>query len=219
MENTITILTACSRPQYLEEIYSSIVNQRYNSWKWIISFDFDKMPDVAKEIKKDERVKMVLYKNKPTDVTCYAALNNIFDNYLNYETWIHVIDDDNILYPNYFNIINDVISINPLSKFILYGQQYRNGTHRMQPKTKDIREGMIDMAQVCFHSFLIEDTKYVQKYTADGIFYQTLFNKIKHNHKEWVWYNRYICYYNYILNETQESSLIRQNELMKIYGR
>ena len=176
MKNLITILTVCSRPEYLSKIYDSIINQNYDNFKWIISFDFDEFPNVETKIIEDKRVEQVLYKNKEWDITNYGALNNILDNHISDPTWICIIDDDNIMYPNYLNTINSKLT--KKLKFVLYNQLYFDNTIRFIGRTKDIAEGHIDTAQVCFYSTLAKNVRFVSKYTADGIFYKELFNKI-----------------------------------------
>jgi hypothetical protein len=214
MENLITLITVCSRPQYLGEIYESILSQKYNNFKWIISFDAENPVICSIE---DTRITSVNYKNKKTDMTNYAALNNIFNNHIKEDTYIHIVDDDNILYPNYLNTINDIINNKPTLQFILYDQQYRNGLIRFKARTKEIRQGHVDTAQVCFHSSLINQTRFVQDYTGDGIFYKELFNKIKTNKSNWIVVNKVLCYYNYIVNSTKLSVIINQrNRAIKL---
>lgn len=219
MNNKITIITICSRPEYLDKIYNSIKYQNYNNFEWIISFDAeDKPKEIPFKLKNGNditKIKLVNYKNKETDVTNYAAINNIFDNYIKEDTWCHIIDDDNILYPNYFNIINDKINSNSNLKFIYYQQQYQDGIFRFGCRTNDIKEGHIDMAQVCFNSSIIEDTRFIQKYTADGIFYNTLFNKTVKDKSTWCVIPQYLCYYNYIVNSTKESTILNQKKKIK----
>ncbi len=205
LNNLITILTVCSRPENLDNIYNSIISQNYDNFKWIVSFDSDEIPNCPKE---DKRILYVKYKNGSSDVTNYAALNNIFDNYIDEEIYFHIIDDDNILFPNYFNSINNIINSRDNIKFIVYNQEFKDNKLRFIAKTNNIRQGFIDIAQVCFHSDLIENTRFIQNYTADGIFYQQLFNKIKSEKSKWEWVNKTFCYYNYLNNSENKIKTI-----------
>jgi len=210
MNNLITIITICSRPQYLEQIYNSIISQNYDNYKWILSFDSNEI--LYTPIENNNIIKLV-YKNKEGDITNYAALNNIFNNYIKEDTFIHIIDDDNILYPNYFNTINNIINSNKELQFIYYQQSYSNNNIRFIARTNDIKEGHIDTAQVCFHSSLIKNTRFIQKYTADGIFYKELINKIIKNKSKWYVLSKILCYYNFILKSTKESTILHQKAL------
>jgi hypothetical protein len=218
MNNQITLITVCSRIDNLEQIYNSIINQNYDNYKWIISFDAKELPVIPIKIKdynsiNSDKVQLVLYKNKKIDVTNYAALNNILDNYIKEDTWIHVVDDDNILYPNYLNTINDIINSNKELKFIYYKQQYKDGIHRFGCRSKDIRERNIDIAQVCLYTSIIEDTRFIQKYTADGIFYKEIFNKIIKNKQQWRSIPEFLCYYNFITQSSKLSNVIEKKRV------
>ena len=205
MENLITILTICSRPKNISKLYKSIIEQKYSNFKWIISFDSNDLPDIKI---KDERIKILKYKNTKDDVTNYAALNNIFDKTLiKPESFICVLDDDNIMYSNYLNVMNDTINSNKDIKFIMYYQNFADGNLRFNIKTKNIKERHIDMAQVCYKNELIEDTRFVQRYTGDGVFYETLFNKVKTNKNEWVILHTSLCYYNYLTDNSKQESI------------
>lgn len=211
MENLITILTVCSRPKYLDAIYESILSQKYDNFKWIISFDSESIPLTTFN---DERILLLNYKNKTNDVTGYAALNNILDNFIEKDTWICIIDDDNIMYPNYLNTINDAIT-NEL-KLIYYKQVYHDNGIRFGTSLKTVKERNVDIAQICFHSSIIEKDRFIQKYTADGIFYRGLLTKVIKDKTKWKILNTPLCYYNYLLNMTKESFLIHLRNLKLI---
>lgn len=207
MNNKITLITVCSRPQYLETLYNEIIKQNYPDFHWIISFDADDFPDLPRPIIGHKNITKILYKNKKTDMTNYGALNNIFNTQIKEDTYIHIIDDDNIIYPNYLHEINNIINQNKNLEFILYHQAYADSNIRMYAKTKDIKQGHIDTAQVCFKYNLVQNTRFKQIYTADGIFYQELFNKIKQDKTKWICLNKVLSYYNYLVHPTKADAI------------
>jgi hypothetical protein len=211
MENNkqlITLITICSRPQNLDKIWDSIKQQKYNKFNWIISFDSEEIPTLNF---KDNRIKLLNYKNKETDITNYAALNNLFNSELINDSFIHILDDDNILFPNYLHTINNNIEEN--IKLLLYNQIYKDNNIRFNIKTKDIKECKIDIAQACFHTSIIQDFRFIQKYTADGIFYEELFNSIKSDKSKWKIINQPLCYYNFLSDNNKLDSINRQKML------
>ena len=199
--NQFIFITICSRPEYLNYINDDIENQKNNNYKWIICFDSDIIPDVEF---KNKNVIFLNYKKKQEEITNYAGLNYVFD-YIQknkIDGYIHVIDDDNTIYPDYMNELNNVINSN--LRFIYYQQNYYDNTMRFDCRTKEIREGHIDMAQVCFHTSIIEDTRYLtNKYLADGIFYASIFTKVLNNKAQWTIIKKPLCFYNALVNFTK----------------
>lgn len=212
--NNFILVTICSRPQYLKQIYDDIVKQNYSNFKWIICFDSNEKQELNID---DDRIILLNHKKKKEEMTNYAGLNYVLD-YIkenNIEGFIHIIDDDNSIYPNYFNVINN--TINDTAKFLYYQQSYPSGEIRFLNKTNNLREGQVDTAQVTFHTSIVNELKFnTLRYTADGLFYGQLFATIRNNKSLWQLINQPLCFYNSLVDFSKIDSLNSRKNLILV---
>jgi len=170
----LTIITPCSRPENLNLLKKSIDFDKVI--EWIIVYDstsFDKIMDNPKITECccfDEKSK---YGNAQRNF----ALNN-----LKYqESYIYFLDDDNLMHP-------DLFKINFLPNQIYSFNQENGLSGRL------LRPGFIDSAMVLIYFPLIKNIRWkLDKYEADGIFIQEIFQRNKHTH---LFINSELCYYN-----------------------
>jgi hypothetical protein len=169
----IRIVTPCSRETNLYQLYKSI----NFDCDWHIVFD-KTVDEALRIIESDE----FAFLDERWIHVCYAkggvsgnlqrnlALSNIT------KGWVYFLDDDNLMHPEFFNTINTLINnYGDVTDCIFFSQQLPNGTIRkVQPDT--VKVNFIDQAQFIIKREMIGDLRYVQKYAADGILIQQIFN-------------------------------------------
>jgi hypothetical protein len=176
----IYIITACSRPENLEDMSKTIPSD----FKWVIVYD-DRVniPDTYDAI---------LLKCEDTGKVGVKAQNFALDNLpLTDDDHVMLLDDDNIIHPNWYNVVRQLLHHD--FSIMTWGQTHKDGTRRLEPQRYP-QVGNIDTA-----SFLVS-WKYnknvrhvVDLYEHDGVYASTCSMNgpiccVGHD----------LCYYNYL---------------------
>ena len=177
----ITIITPCCRQKNIPHLFDSIDFDKIH--KWIIIYDttnkkYDKLYDNSKIM----------------EVECEGGISgNPQRNYgisLVEDGYVYFLDDDNIIHPNFWNII-------PLldnTHFYTF-DQLRN-KHGTVLVGNNINVNHIDTAMYIVHKRHINSIKWIcDKYNADGYFICDVHNNNKDAHR---YINAICCYYNYL---------------------
>lgn len=175
------IVTPCSRPENLDTIAQSIpVN-----FHWIIVHEND--------IKLPERDNTFLLKCDRTGPWGHAGRNFFLNNFnLNDDDWVYCLDDDNIIHPNFENIVQQLLMMD--YSIIHWGQLNKNNEIRLIP---DIGIDKIDTACYMIKWKYNKFTRYNdEKYNADG-FYAIDCSQ----NGPILTLNGSLCYYNYLRTE------------------
>jgi hypothetical protein len=186
MNNKITIITPCSRIQNLPALYESIEFDKIH--KWIIVYDTTV----------NTCHHSFIHSEQITEVDCKSSLNGVVGNtqrnyglsFVEEDNYIYFLDDDNIIHPNFWKIIEE-LKTDTIHTF----NQYRD-KHGNILLGNRIEMNYIDTAMYIIHKNMIGDIKWQEDlYQADGKFISDVYSTGKYKHK---YFNKYYCYYNYL---------------------
>lgn len=165
---TITIITPCSREENLPLLYDSIVSPTTINTKveWIIVQDLER--STLRPLFPTQRWIKLL--NIDGGVAGKRQINHALDILAKEgkKSWIYVLDDDNLLHPDFYRIIEQAFSTFPDARAFTFSQELPDGSVRCG---NEIQVCHIDQAQYLIHTDLIKDKRYIQQYEADGFFY------------------------------------------------
>jgi hypothetical protein len=114
----------------------------------------------------------------------------------------YFLDDDNIIHPNFHDLINVFVE----SDFdaIFFSQLEPDGSISLQPS--DIKVGGVDTAMLLVRTNIANKYRWVlDEYTADGIYASEIFQ----NEKCKIVYTPY-CFYNFLKNKEVENIEVKQ---------
>ena len=180
--NKITIITPSYRINNLLEIKKSI-NFDYVD-EWIIVYDGSKIINNPK-LFEDDKIKEYVYKCNYKGISGNPQRNFALDNITNPDTLLYFLDDDNIIHPNLYRLLNIIDN----TKMYSFNQYNRI-------KGNNICVNKIDTAMVLIPYKSCENMKWILNlYNADGYYIQECYNK---NKKKLIYVNNDLCYYNKI---------------------
>ena len=180
--NKITIITPSYRINNLLEIKKSI-NFDYVD-EWIIVYDGSKIINNPK-LFEDDKIKEYVYKCNYKGISGNPQRNFALDNITNPDTLLYFLDDDNIIHPNLYRLLNIIDN----TKMYSFNQYNRI-------KGNNICINKIDTAMVLIPYKSCENIKWILNlYNADGYYIQECYNK---NKKKLIYVNNDLCYYNKI---------------------
>lgn len=185
----IYIITPCTRPYNLPSIRQSIPSE----CTWVVCYDgsVKSTPDVEGAITL-RCPETGIYGNP----TRNFALEGIKDR-LKDDDWIYIMDDDNIVHPNWYNEIKDHLQN---SKMICWSQEFPpsgvydfGGRIRSQVPEKPAIAN-IDTAQYMMKWEIARDIRFPLLYEADGIYAEKIYESAGGS----LNINKPLCYYNYL---------------------
>ena len=175
----ITIITPCCRPEKLRRIKESI-NFDYLD-EWIIVYDESKVKSREKQF---DDCKISEYYHTSTGISGNPQRNYGLSQIKNEDTFIYYLDDDNIIHPDLYKLLNVINKDNFYTFNQLKGHLGNN-----------IKTGYIDTAMFLIYYPLIKGLNWViDKYEADGLYISNVYNL---NKDKWIYVNNIYCYYNY----------------------
>jgi len=181
--NKITIITPSHRLGNLLEIKKSI-NFQYID-EWIIVYDGNKVMNNPKLFENQENNKIKEYLYKSNGISGNPQRNYALSKVTNKNTLLYYLDDDNIIHPNLYNLLNIIDN----NKIYSFNQHNRINGNR-------INVGSIDTAMLIIPYNLCKDIRWVlDKYEADGIYFEECYYKNINTH---VYIDNTLCYYNKI---------------------
>ena len=179
--NKLTIITPSYRVNNLLEIKKSI-NFEYID-EWIIVYDGNKITDNPNLFENQENNKIKEYVYQGEGVSGNPQRNYALTKITNSNTLIYYLDDDNIVHPNMYKLLN-IIDNNKIYTFNQYNRL----------KGKNICVGYIDTAMVIIPYNLCKNEKWIlDKYEADGYYIQECYDNNKKIH---IFIDNDLCYYN-----------------------
>lgn len=193
MSEKLSIITACSRPENLKEIGISIhQGWRYFDVEWFVVFDGMVVPPSSWIVPPLKHVRITPGVTRdPQSFKGNAQRNFGLDQIL--AGWVYVLDDDNIVHPAFFELLEQAIRSFPDRRAFVFPQETDGGwTRPAQPEM--VRIGGIDTAQFVLRRDLIGDLRWrLPSPTSDG----ELMEQIYPDHKdEFAFIPRVASYYN-----------------------
>jgi len=183
--NKLTLITPSYRINNLFEIKKSI-NFEYID-EWIIVYDGNKIMNNPNIFANEENNKIKEYVHKSEGISGNPQRNYALTKVTNKNTLLHYLDDDNIIHPNIYNLLN-IIDNNKMYSFNQYNRINGN----------IIKHEKIDTAMVIIPYNLYKDIRWeLYNYGADGIYFEECYYKNTDIH---VYVDNTLCYYNKISN-------------------
>jgi hypothetical protein len=204
--NKLAIITPCSRVKNLYHLEVSI-GFHSESTTWFICYDREIIPSDG--LYYGVHINFNYYQNHFGVMINQTAIkggvsgnlqrNRALDELKkeNFDGWVYILDDDNILHPDFFTEINKLITNNPEARGFIFAQEgVSDGKIWIRKNTSDnIKVNYIDQAQFILHTDLIKDKRYQQRYEADGIFIDEIYQE----HKDKIIISdEVLCYYNFL---------------------
>ena len=199
------VITRCTRPKNLLQIYDSF-NYTENSKYfviWHVLFDTSSLIDIDSKLLLDlDRLNAHLHfiESDGSDYL-YPQISEVVSN-IN-TGWVLIMDDDNICYPNYFDILNDEIRTNVKSAYV-YEQEVNGkdftGLDIRKVGEQHMKLQHIDSAQYVIHTSLHRRLKYESGYDADGKFIEKLYAE---HSDDFHFIEKPLCYYNALDTESK----------------
>jgi predicted O-methyltransferase YrrM len=176
--NKITIITPSYRLDNLSTIKNSI-NFDYVD-QWIIVYDGSKIMDNPRLFSHD---KIKEYIHTSEGISGNPQRNFALDKITNTDTFIYYVDDDNIIHPNLYRLLN-IIDKNIYT--------FNSNKH----KGNNVSVYNIDTAMCILYYNLCSDIRWrLDKYEADGIYISESYEKNKDKH---IYVDNVLSYYNKI---------------------
>ena len=191
------ILTRCTRPQNLLTIQKTVFPSPIVVI-WHIIFDTTTLKDIDAELLnklQNGSTRFHFVKGDGTDYL-YPQLSDIIDGLFE-SAYIVILDDDNVIHPDFYNVIKSEIEANPDKEAFVFeqfvdkkdftGLEVRN----VGPEHMKLRH--IDSAQYVIRQSLYTKGRYEGGYCGDGVFIENLY---KNHSGKFHFIHQQLCYYN-----------------------
>jgi hypothetical protein len=176
----IYIVTTCTRPENLETIKETIPPECV----WIVVFD--------NSIEDSQPADGAINLYSPFTGHWGMPNRNFALDEMEFadEDWIYILDDDNIIHPDWYKAVKDLNSTE--LSMINWGQLWDDGSIRLQSAEKP-SVGNIDTACYMVRGRLMRNLRYSLHYEADGMLAEQV-----HTQGGTLKLDTYLAYYNYL---------------------
>jgi len=203
---TVSFVTAASRPDGLRDIYASILQAvgRCGSRptaRWIVVFDEhqeppgiqEKIPSVPGRLE----VKILSYPGGRC-IFGIAQKNMGLDSFE--DGWFNCLDDDNIVHPDFFSGLERALSKHPKSSGFVFSQKRWDKIGDLRAVPTLMRHGALDNAMFVLHRDLIGPHRYniALRGMEDWVFFEKIW---KAHPRSISFIDEQLCYYNYLRAE------------------
>lgn len=210
----LNILTRCTRIENLKTIQKSISLITDYPITWWVIFDTHRLKDIEADLLHDlqnDWTKILFWKGTEGDYG-HDLLNKCLDQI---NSWVYVLDDDNILHPNFIKLINNKILHEKTRGYFFHqwiGRKDFTGLDERIARPENIQVGQIDMGQILVHADLIGKKRLpLDQYIADGKWIESIYQE---NPDQFKFIDEIGCYYNELKKEAMPISLPR----VLVYG-
>jgi glycosyltransferase involved in cell wall biosynthesis len=210
----IHILTRCSRAYNLSEIYKTIKTDIVDI-KWWILFDINSIETISVSVLQflDSIKAEIRYGSGESNSCGMNLINDVLEEIS--DGWVYILDDDNLIHPNFYISINEIILNNLDKTGIIFNQKVGgidfSGLDIREARSENVKVGSIDSAQYFLHRDLISESRYILgDYKSDGYFIVDLY---ENNKDKFLFIEEELCYYNKI-----EKSGINSYPRILIFG-
>lgn len=191
------VITRCTRVENLLTIADSVYKKGVDV-TWHVVFDTSVVKDIEASLLGElYKLGAVLYfKQGSSGTYMYPEMNDIIYDFCDMGDFVTLIDDDNIVHPDYYDRIIYAYETCDNQRAFCYNQLITvdNPTYRHASPSNTIVGG-IDLAQFTVRVDTFIDTKFGSGYCGDGEFIQALHNKYP---EDFVFIDETLCYYNYL---------------------
>lgn len=165
------------------EILKSLKSLRKITW-WIVLDDLE-ITDITLE-NVPTNVTPIIVKGRDKGIAGHNHRNYILD-MITEDEWVYSVDDDNILHPGFLDELKEDREV------IVVAQKLKDGSHRLN--AGPVKLNHVDTAQFAIKRSLIGDVRFENRYDADGVFAEIIYNKYPEKFKL---INQHLSYYNYL---------------------
>lgn len=199
------VITRCTRPQNLLQIYDSFKYVENSDYfvLWHVLFDTSSLIDIDSKLLLDlDKVNAHLHfvESDGSDYL-YPQISDVVSNCNG--GWVVIMDDDNMCYPNYFDSLNEQIRTNKKLAYV-YEQEVNGkdftGLDIRKVGKQHMKLKHIDSAQYIIHTSLHNELRYESGYDADGRFIEKLYAE---NPSKFGFIEKTLCYYNALTSESK----------------
>jgi glycosyltransferase involved in cell wall biosynthesis len=199
----INIITRATRLSNLRTVKESVFNNIPNGCEvmWHIVFDTNSLKDIDAELLfdlKDDSTSFYFEKGEPGGMLypqCSKLISKLG------ESWVYLLDDDNIIYEGFYEYVLKTSVANPNKKVHVVsqkvdGRDFTGLTYR-KAAPEFIRVGGVDLSQFIISTEVYNQYgyKFLPDYCADGI----LISAIHEEHPEWFTFTELtLSHYNYL---------------------
>jgi hypothetical protein len=159
---SIYIITPCSRVEHLEAISKTIPNECI----WVIVYDSNYNTQILPYGDIILRPKNVSGGYGKPHIN--YALNNLK---LTYSDWVYVLDDDNIIHPEWYENVKPMCNNN--YNILSWGQLWNDNSMRLRP-TEHMVFRAIDQASYMWRYGFNPTVRFDETYFGDGTFVEKL---------------------------------------------
>lgn len=221
---SLHIITRCIRSEHILELKSSIFDKQ-SKWEniiWDIIFDTRVIKSIGTDLLSqlnNTNINISYIESIPGDIG-HQSLNKIIDkkfkqwnmtpiNWMN--EWVYILDDDNKLHEDFLEHTYNLITLNEDCNGVIFSQYVGgkdfSGLEIREANPSNVKVGKIDMGQFLINNSILQDIRFVpNKYEADGIFIEELYNEYK---EHFIFDNTVLSYYNFFQKKTSPFTLPR----------
>jgi len=201
MKQKLVILTRCTRQENLPIVYESVKDAIKEGCRWYVIIDLNAVSGLTKEtlhfMSSLDKDNFTFVRTSAPDTCGYDILNDVITNEVPKGSWVHIVDDDNLLHEN---LLSRFKEIETDAKAIVVSQLVEGkdftGLIVREAKPENTKFQGVDVAQVLFErDFLVGEGGYQMGYCGDGL----AIDKIHKDHPGKFYHlNEILCYYNKI---------------------
>jgi glycosyltransferase involved in cell wall biosynthesis len=198
------VITRCTRVENLLTIADSVYKDGVDV-TWHVVFDTSVVKEIEASLLGElYQLGAVLYFKQGSPGTyMYPEMNELVKT-LPSEDYVTLIDDDNIVHPDYYNVIIDAIKNNFRNDVFCYNQLITVSIHTYRHAIPSkVSVGEIDLAQFTFAVSNIHSAEFGSGYCGDGDFIQALHNLCP---DRFEFIDQTLCYYNYLQQVTPKKT-------------
>jgi len=188
------VITRCTRVENLLTIADSVYKDGVDV-TWHVVFDTNVVKEVEASLLGElyRRGAELHFKQGSPGTYMYPEMNELIKQ-LPEEDYVTLIDDDNIVHPDYYDVIIDTIKRNPHNDAFCYDQLITvdNPTYRHASPSNTV-VGSIDLAQYTVRASTFILCEFGAGYCGDGEFIEALHSLI-----QFAFIDQTLCYYNYL---------------------
>lgn len=199
------VITRCTRVENLLTIADSVYKEGVDV-TWHVVFDTNVVKDIEASLLGElySRGALLYFKKGTPGTYMYPEMNEIISFELKTYDYVTLIDDDNIVHPDYYDVMSEAIKENPYACAFCYNQLVdinRNSYRIALPHNTVV--GGIDLAQFTVSVSYASCFEFGAGYCGDGEFIQAMHNE--HTDK-FVFIDQTLCYYNYLQQVTPKKT-------------